>query len=122
MQLRWKRGLLTAALVLALVWGAVFLGRWYGAGPLERDTAFVVPDGSTLTSVAAKLDKEGAIGSASGFLTRAKLLGGSDPIAVLRRCGHTATLLARSGGQRLEFRGNRSVSRHSVDVQRPSPT
>ena len=79
-QLRWKRGLVTAALILALVWGAVFLGRWYGAGPLGKDTAFVVPDGSTLTSIAGKLEKAGAVGSASAFLTRAKLLGGSDPI------------------------------------------
>ena len=80
MQLRWKRGLITAALVLALVWGAVFFGGWFGSGPLGKDIAFVVPDGSTLTSVAAKLEKEGAIGSASSFLTRAKILGGGDAI------------------------------------------
>ena len=80
MRLRWKRGLLTAAVLLVLIWGSVFLGRWYGSGPLERDTPFLVPDGSTLTSVAAKLETEKAIGSASAFLTRAKILGGSAPI------------------------------------------
>ena len=80
MRLRWKRGLLTAAFVLVLVWGSVFLGRWYGSGPLERDTPFVVPDGSTVTSVAAKLEREHAIRSADAFLTRAKILGGSAPI------------------------------------------
>ena len=79
-QLRWKRGLLTAAFVLVLVWGGGFLGRWYGSGPLERDTPFVVPDGSTLTSVATKLEREQAIASAASFLTRAKILGGSAPI------------------------------------------
>ena len=80
MQLRWKRGLATAAFVLAMVFGGGFIGRWYGPGSLEKETAFVVPDGSTLTSVAAKLEREQAIGSASAFLTRAKLFGGSDPI------------------------------------------
>ena len=80
MPLRWKRGLIAAALVVALVLGAVFFGGWYGSGPLAKGTAFVVPDGSTLTSVAGKLEKEGAIGSASSFLTRAKILGGGDPI------------------------------------------
>ena len=80
MRLRWKRGLLTAAFVLGMVLAGGFLGRWYGPGPLEQDIAFVVPDGSTLTSVATKLESEGAIGSASAFLTRAKLLGSGDPI------------------------------------------
>ena len=80
MRLRWKRGLLTAAFLLVLIWGGGFLGRWYGSGPLERDTPFVVPDGSTVTSVAAKLEREHAIRSADAFLTRAKILGGSAPI------------------------------------------
>ena len=80
MQLRWKRGLATAAFVLAMILGGGFVGRWYGSGPLEKETAFVVPYDSTLTSVAAKLEREQAIGSASAFLTRAKILGGSDPI------------------------------------------
>ena len=80
MRLRWKRGLLTAAFVLSMVLAGGFLGRWYGPGPLEQDIAFVVPDGSTLTSVATKLESEGAIGSASTFLTRAKLFGSGDPI------------------------------------------
>lgn len=67
------------ALVLAIA-GAVFLGGWFGGGPLKQDTAFVVPDGSSLASVAGKLEREGAISSASGFLLRAKLLGGGAPI------------------------------------------
>jgi UPF0755 protein len=49
-------------------------------GPLGKDTAFLVPDGSTLTSVAARLEKEGAVGSASSFLMRAKILGSGDPV------------------------------------------
>lgn len=70
------RGCTLAALVaLALaVAGAVFLAGWYGSGPLPRETAFVVPDGSSLTSVAEKLEREGAIGSAASFRLRARVL------------------------------------------------
>ena len=74
------RKLLLALAVIALLAAGLWLRGWYGAGPLAKDTAFVVPDGSTLTSVAAKLEKEGAIRSSAAFLTRAKVLGGSAPI------------------------------------------
>jgi UPF0755 protein len=47
---------------------------------LARDTAFIVPDGSSLGSVAAKLEVEGAIGSAEAFRYRARLFGGGAPI------------------------------------------
>jgi len=72
--------LLAVLAIVALLLAGLWLRGWYGSGPLDKDTAFVVPDGSTLTSVAAKLEKEGAIGSASSFLTRAKILGGTAPI------------------------------------------
>ena len=78
MRLRTK--LLLAVAVLVALAGGLWLRGWYGAGPLGKDTPFVVPDGSTLTSVAAKLEREHAIGSAAAFLSRAKLLGGSRPI------------------------------------------
>ncbi|HYD06577.1 MAG TPA: endolytic transglycosylase MltG [Reyranella sp.] len=97
MRLRLKRGLLTAATILVIVWGAVFLSGWYGSGPLEKPAAFVVPDGSTLTSVAGKLETEGAVRSASGFLTRAKILGSGDPVRagefLLPRGASPATIL-----------------------------
>ena len=75
-----RRGLL--ALLAALVLGAAFFvaGPWYLSGPLAKDTAFIVPDGSTLGAVAAKLAQEGAIGSADGFRLRARLFGGGAPI------------------------------------------
>jgi UPF0755 protein len=78
MTLRTK--LAIAVALVALLAAGLWLRGWYGDGPLERQTAFVVPDGSTLTSVAAKLEREGAIGSAAAFLTRAKILGGSAPV------------------------------------------
>jgi UPF0755 protein len=70
-------GLAGALLLLAAGW---FLYGWYGPGPLARETAFVVPEGTGLARVAAKLEKEGAIRSADAFRLRAKLLGSSSPI------------------------------------------
>lgn len=78
-----RRGCLLAALgalALLLAGGWALLGGWYGSGPLARDTAFIVPDGSSVASIAAKLEKEGAIGSARRFRLRARLLGGGAPI------------------------------------------
>src|SRR6476469_5790570 len=79
-RLRWKRGIIVALAVLALAFAGSFLRGWYGGGPLKSETAFIVPDGSTLTSVAAKLEKEGAIGSSQRFLALAKVLGSGDAI------------------------------------------
>jgi len=77
-----RRGWLFAlalALVLAAALG-VFAWGWYGPGPLKDEQPFMVPSGSTLTVIAEKLETEGAVRSADGFLLRAKVLGGSDPV------------------------------------------
>ena len=76
------RGCILAALLAAglLLAGGLFLRGWYGAGPLDKDHSFIVPGGSSLNSVAAKLEKEGAIGSAGRFSIRARLFGGGAPI------------------------------------------
>ena len=76
------RGCILAALlaVAVLVAGGLFLRGWYGSGPLEEDRTFVVPSGSSLNAVAAKLEKEGAIRSAGRFSLRARLFGGGAPI------------------------------------------
>jgi UPF0755 protein len=64
-------------LVAALVW---FSAGWFASGPLAKDTPFIVPDGSSLTGVAAKLEKEGAIESAEFFRMRARIFGAGAPI------------------------------------------
>ena len=72
-----RRGIVLAiaALALALLIAAGVLVRgWYGAGPLGHEQAFVVPEGATLASVAADLEQQGALASASGFRLRARLL------------------------------------------------
>ena len=72
---------LVAALALA---GLAVLGwfayGWYGGSAVEQDTAFTVPDGATLTSVARALEEAGHIADADAFLLRARLLGGGDPV------------------------------------------
>lgn len=77
-----RRGCIVAALaaLLLLVAGWSFLGGWYGSGPLTKDTSFVVPAGSSLSSVISKLEREGAIASADGFRLHARFLGSSAPI------------------------------------------
>jgi UPF0755 protein len=72
---RWGRMPILAALALFLGVFAWFVGGWYVSGPLGKSAAFTVPDGSSLTSVAAKLEKDGIISSASAFKLRARLLG-----------------------------------------------
>jgi UPF0755 protein len=74
-----RRGTLVAALaLLAAVWW--LFGGWYSSGPLEKDTSFVVQDGSSLGAVAARLESTGAISSASSFRLRARLFGGGGSI------------------------------------------
>ena len=73
--------LAAAVLGLLLALGAIwFAAGWWGSAEVEEDSAFIVPSGATLTSVANKLAEEGAIGSADGFLLRAKILGSGDPV------------------------------------------
>jgi UPF0755 protein len=71
---------LIAGMVLALTALLFVVVPWYLPGPLAKDTAFIVPDGASLTSAAAKLEKEGAISSSTGFRWRARLFGGGAPI------------------------------------------
>lgn len=70
-------GLVAALGLLVAAW---FSYGWFSSGPVEQETAFVVPSGSTLTSAARLLEDEGLIHSADAFLLRAKLFGGSEPI------------------------------------------
>ncbi len=74
------RKLLMAAAALLLAIAVWFVGGWYTSGPLAKEVAFRVPDGSSLSSVASKLEAEGIVCSASTFKLRARLLGGDSTI------------------------------------------
>lgn len=77
-----RRGCLVALLAaLFLLAGTGWLiAGWFTAGPLSKDTPFVVPDGSSLNSVAQKLQAEKAIGSADAFRIRARIFAAGAPI------------------------------------------
>ena len=70
-------GVLSLVLVIGAIW---FLSGWWGGAEVDEDTNFLVPSGTSLTSVADKLAEEGLISDADGFLLRAKIFGSSDPI------------------------------------------
>lgn len=72
--------ILLAALLLVGAYGVYFVTGWFGSGPLVKDTTFAVPEGATLASVAQRLEAEGIVASADGFRTRARVLGGSEPL------------------------------------------
>lgn len=71
--------LLAAAFVL-LAAAAWLIGGWYFAGPLEQQIEFDVGEGEGLSALADDLQAQGAIGSATVFKLRAKLLGGGTEI------------------------------------------
>jgi len=77
-----RKGCLVAVALGTALLGAVlvFGWSWWFGSKIGEDTAFVVPSGSSLTSVARKLEDEGLIGSADSFLMQAKVLGSGDPI------------------------------------------
>lgn len=77
-----RRGVLLASAfgLLVLLAGVLFAASWWGSAKIDEDTAFIVPAGSSLTSVVQKLEAEGSIASADAFLLRAKVFGGGDPI------------------------------------------
>jgi UPF0755 protein len=75
-----RRPLLAAgALVLAALIGLYFL--WWGPGPRPGPHTIVIQEGSSLTSVVRRLEKDGAIpGTARTYYVMARLLGSHDPI------------------------------------------
>ncbi len=112
-----RRGLI-AALAVALAGLLVVLWPWFGAGPLAKDTAFIVGDGSSLTAVAVRLEREGAISSASGFRLRARVFGGGAPI----RAGEFKLPKGASPSQILAIIQGDEVMRRFITVPEGMPS
>lgn len=73
-------GCLVAALMALLIAGWLVIGSVMGEATIEEDTVFAIPAGSSLTAVANRMEEQGLISSADGFLLNAKLFGGGDAI------------------------------------------
>jgi UPF0755 protein len=71
--------LLLAAVGLMLA-GLVLAWTLLGSATVEKDTPFTIPAGASVASVAAKLEAEGLISSASGFTLQARIFGSDAPI------------------------------------------
>jgi UPF0755 protein len=67
--------------LLALVAAGV-LGVWalMGSATVTKDTTFTIPAGASVSAVADKLEAEGLIASASGFMLQARIFGSNAPI------------------------------------------
>jgi UPF0755 protein len=74
-----KLAVVAAGIILAVLIGIYVL--WWGPGPKPGPHTVMIPEGSTVASVARKLEKEGAIpGTAKTYYLMARLFGSHDPI------------------------------------------
>lgn len=73
------RGLVLALVGLALA-GLVLVWTVLGSATIAKDTSFTIPAGASVASVADKLEAEGLVSSASGFMLRARIFGSDTPI------------------------------------------
>ena len=95
-------GLAIAGLAINFIWG------WNASGPLGNERTIIIKQGSTLGMAANALEEAGAIKSADTFLTRAKILGGSEPI----KAGEFQIPANASNAQILDIlQGGKSVQR-----------
>lgn len=111
-----KLGCLIAVILLA--GAALFASSRMGSATVEEDTAFIIPAGSSLTSVAQKLEDEGLITSSDGFLLRSKIFGGSDPI----QAGEFMLTAGMSQSEILDAFQNGDVIRRFVTIPEGLPS
>lgn len=109
---------LIAAAVLLLGIFAWFIGGWYASGPLAKEVAFRVPEGSSLSSVATKLEAEGVISSATAFKLRARVLGAGSTI----KAGEFALPAGASMARVLDLLTGDEVLRRFVTVPEGMPS
>ena len=72
--------ILVAGAIIAVLLAGNFLYGWNASGPLENQRTIIIKSGSSLAMAAEAMESEGVIKSADAFLTRAMILGGSEPI------------------------------------------
>ncbi len=68
------------AIVAVIIVAALLAFTRFTGGSATRSVDVVIPAGSSLSAAAKALESAGAISSASGFLTNARIFGGGEPI------------------------------------------
>jgi len=115
-----RRGCALAAVAALVLVGSLwaFLGGWYGSGPLQKEAHFTVPNGASLVDVAARLEKQGVIGSASGFTFRARVFGGGGGI----KAGEFAIPAHASASRVLAIISSDDIIRRMVTIPEGMPS
>lgn len=108
--------LAAAAVVLGLSGWVV--GGWYSSGPLEKQVEFDVAEGEGLSLLAYDLQEQGAIGSATMFKLRARLLGGGTEV----KAGSFLIPKAASEATILEILKGDKVIRRLVTIPEGMPS
>ncbi len=73
------RGLLLLVVGLVVA-GLVLASTFLGSATITKDTSFTIPAGASVAAVADKLEAEGLVSSASGFVLQARIFGSDTPI------------------------------------------
>jgi UPF0755 protein len=111
------RLVLVGMLALALV-GLAFAWSLLGLATIEEDTSFTIPAGASVAAVADKLEAEGLISSASGFVLQARIFGSDTPI----QAGEFLLTADMSQGEILEAFQSGDVIRRFVTVPEGMPS
>lgn len=111
------RGLLLALFGLALA-GLVLASTFLGSATIDKDTSFTIPAGASVSSVANKLEAEGLISSASGFVLQARIFGSDTPI----QAGEFLLTPNMSQGDILEAFQSGDVIRRFVTIPEGMPS
>lgn len=98
--------------------GLVFAWSLLGSATITKDTSFTIPAGASVAAVADKLEAEGLISSASGFVLQARIFGSDRAI----QAGEFLLTAGMSQGEILEAFQSGDVIRRFVTVPEGMPS
>jgi UPF0755 protein len=111
------RGLLLLVVGLVVA-GLVFAWTLLGSATIDKETSFTIPAGASVAKVADKLEAEGLISSASGFMLQARIFGSDTPI----QAGEFLLTPDMSQGDILEAFQSGDVIRRFVTIPEGMPS
>ena len=98
--------------------GAWLASGWWNASSIEEETAFTVPQGASVTAIARKLESDGLISSADGFLLRARIFASDASI----KAGNYAIPAAASPAQIMDVLQSGDVVLNFVTIPEGLPS